>query len=315
MPNIQLSKAVTVAIFILQSFNVSGETIPVTKVKNCKIDTGYTLHSNRNIMEKTWQDVCKALGFPITKTTGGKFCVNPAGNPVYVQAGDICMDGSFKTPVDFGWCNVVTASCPNSSWTLSADQKTCFRLDDACWKNIDNVSELKLLAAIAYGESHWSDVYEEMAGIASAAIRRRDAAGFSSTNELVKVKHSFSYVVYNGNERFIKLMCGDEKNFQKAYNAAANALQYGPDYANGGCFWDGYDLKTSGVKHYKYTQGFRYSNPAHNIFSTPEPPHIPIKGRKGYYDNTYVSTAAHGKTIFWKLDEQFLQANGVLQCR
>lgn len=101
--------------------------------------------------------------------------------------------------------------CSCSTWELSIDKNTCSRPDDACWKDLENVSEEKLLAAMAYGESHWSNVYEEMAGIASAIIRRRDAAGFESVNMLVKKKPHFSYVVYNKNERFVKLMCGGEK--------------------------------------------------------------------------------------------------------
>jgi hypothetical protein len=218
-------------------------------------------------------------------------------------------------PMNFGWCESSTPSCPNSTWTLSADTKTCSRPDDACWKDIENVSEVKLLAAIAYGESHWSNVYEEMAGVASAIIRKRDAGSFSTVKELVKKQQSFSYVVYNKNERFIKVMCGDEKDFSKAYDAAINALNYGEDYSNGACYWDGYDLKVSGVKHAKYREQFRYSDPSHNIFSAPEPPHILLKGRKGILYNTkYISTITQGRTIFWKLDQKYLEAKGEKQC-
>ncbi len=304
-----------VFILLFKSINLWAETIPSSMIKNCKIDVGFTLNDHREIMEKTWQDVCAVLELPITDVPGGEFCVNPFGNPVYVQSGDLCADGAFKMPMNFGWCEEPIASCPNSSWTLSVDKMTCFRPDDACWKDIDNVSELKLLAAIAYGESHWSNVYEEMAGIASATIRRRDAAHLETVASLVKANDSFSYVVYNGNERFIKLMCGQENDFKNAYKAAENALNYGKDYSRGGCFWDGYDLKTSGAKHYKYRSGFKYSDPSHNIFSTPEPPTKKRKGRKkGYYETTYISTTTQGKTIFWKLDKQFLKANGAIQC-
>ena len=106
------------------------------------------------------------------------------------------------------------------------------------------------------------------------------------------------------------------KKLWKSVWSSSKCLDYGKDYSNDGCFWDGYDLKTSGVKHYKYRQGFRYSDPSHNIFSAPEPPHIQVKGNKGsYYDTTYISTAAQGKTIFWKLDKNFLKGEGVKQCR
>jgi hypothetical protein len=51
----------------------------------------------------------------------------------------------------------------------------CIPKKDPCWEDIDAVSEEKLLAAIAYGESHWTNNREEMFAIASATIRRRDA--------------------------------------------------------------------------------------------------------------------------------------------
>ena len=52
--------------------------------------------------------------------------------------------------------------------------------------------------------------------------------------------------------------------------------------------------------------------PLHNILSTPEPPHKRIKAEYGYYDNMYISTVAYGKTIFWKVDEQYLKARGII---
>jgi hypothetical protein len=111
-------------------------------------------------------------------------------------------------------------------------------------------------------------------------------------------------------------MCGKPERFKVAYDAAKNALAHGYDYANGGCFWDGSDLKTSGVDHAKYVAGFMYTNKSHDIFNTPEPPVKKRKGRKsGYYDITFLSTAALGRTIFWKLDDTFLKANGAKQCR
>lgn len=301
---------------LIASINIgNAETISAYKIKMYTLGHAFTFNDDRTIMENTWQEACIARHLKITKLPNASYCVSDSGQAVYPQGGDLCADGSFKIPIDFGWCNEVISECPNSTWELSIDKNTCSRPDDACWKDIDNTSEIKLLAAIAYGESHWSNVYEEMAGIASAVVRRRDAAHLETTTDLVKKNDTFSYVVYNGNERFIKLMCGDEKNFKKAYEAALNALNYGEDYSEGGCFWDGYDLKTSGNNHYKYRSGFKYSDPSHNIFSTPEPPLAKRKGhKKGFYYTTYLSTTTQGRTIFWKLDKQFLKANGAVQC-
>lgn len=80
-------------------------------------------------------------------------------------------------------------------------------------------------------------------------------------------------------------MCSDtETDFENAYNAARNAIDQGIDYANGGCFWDGYDLKTSDSKHYKYRYGFQFSKPEHNIFSVVQPPPKGKRTTTGMYD-------------------------------
>ena len=111
-------------------------------------------------------------------------------------------------------------------------------------------------------------------------------------------------------------MCAEtETNFENAYNAARNALSKGIDYANGGCFWDGYDLKTKGPHQYRYKHGFHFTNPEHNIFSLNEPRLKRKKTNKGTYDYEYESVATHGKTIFWKLNQDFLKARGRTQCQ
>lgn len=317
--------------FLLSFFafnSLYAETIPATQIQLYAVDQAFTFNDDRSIFEKTWQQACIARNLEPTTLLNGFFCLNEYGNIAgYPQMGDICVDGQFKIPGNYHWCEKTMEECPHSGWTLSDDnnslyatKKTCHRSNSSCWKNIIDVPEIKLLAAIAYGEAHASDTYEEIAGIASAIIRRRDAGKFSSVNELMKKKPTFSYVVTNKNARFIKLMCGDENDFQKAYNASENALQYGKDYSNGGCFWDGYDLKTKGSGHDKYMSGFHYTDPLHNIFSTPEPPNEKKLGKKKNgkytkYNYAYISTTTQGRTIFWKLDENFLVAKGAKQCR
>lgn len=157
-----------------------------------------------------------------------------------------------------------------------------------------------------------------MAGIASATIRRRDAAHRRSVNELVKKFPNFANVTHDGNARYKKLMCADsEEAFKKAYDAAENAIAYGEDYANGGCFWDGGDLKSRGTHHYRYRspQGFRFTNSSHNLFEVKEPPPYALTGSNGAYEYVYDSSAAHGRTIFWKYSNQFINATGASQCR
>lgn len=302
-------------ISIILSFNLLAETIASIKIQNCKMDRAYTLNGHSEIMERTWQDVCRIIGLPPTDIPGGEFCVTPAGNPVYVQPGDLCSNGDFKIPVDFGWCDEPIASCPNPSWTLSEDNETCFRPDFSCWIKIDSFTEEKLLAGITYGESSTLNNYKEMAAIAYAVIRRRDAARKPSVGALVKAYPSFSYVISDGSPRFRKLMCSEtEEGFEKPFRAARNALNKGVDYANGGCFWDGDDLKKKGIQAYRYKQGFRFTNSKHNLFNIPEPSPRNITTAEGKYNYEYESVAAYGKTIFWKLNHDFMKAKGVKQC-
>ncbi len=229
----------------------NAEAIPPIDVQNYKIDEAYTVNSDRSIMEKTWQDVCTALGLFTTNVLTGEFCVDKSGIfKANVQGGDVCANGAFKIPIRFGWCNEMLMVCPNVSWVLSEYEQTinaqrkCIRAMPACKINLNEVAEEKLLAGVAYGEASTQDNFEEMAAIASAIIRRRDAAHVSSVNALVQRYKSFSYAVYDGNERYSALMCAtSEVSFEKAYKAARNALHDGIDYSNGGCFWDGFDLK------------------------------------------------------------------------
>ena len=311
-----LNRLTVISVLLMNCMYLDAETITASMIKNTKVDEAYTLNNHREIMEKTWQDVCAVLGLPITDVPGAEACLSiPSGNWIYVQGGDVCSDGSFKVPIRFGWCTVPMVSCPNSSWTLSVDKKNCSRPDFSCIINTDAVSEEKLLAAIAYGESSTKDSYEEMAAIAYATIRRKDATHMASINELIKKYRNFTYVVTDGNPRFRKLMCSESNEFfAKAYKAAANALEKGVDYANGGCFWDGYDLKTSGSRHRKYMDGFKFTDQKHNILAVQEPPPYEKITKRGSYSHIYDSTAAHGGTIFWKLNKDFLKAKEAGQC-
>ncbi|WP_367607166.1 hypothetical protein [Legionella sp. W05-934-2] len=102
-----------------------------------------------------------------------------------------CANGSisyFNKPDNF--CDDFP-SCPDQSWTLAADKSTCTRENRPCIRDPDNVSEEPLLAAVAYAESHWSNHYEEMAGIASATLRRMKAYGYKSVSELISKDPNF----------------------------------------------------------------------------------------------------------------------------
>ncbi|HDV5730164.1 TPA: hypothetical protein RJD65_001158 [Legionella pneumophila] len=300
-------------------FNYSVEAIYLIVVPNSNggISWGYS-----------YEGACKMLGDDYfwgivpSKSVSPACYTLPSLNMIIGTDSWFCADGSisyFNTPAHF--CSD-TFECPDGSWVLSTDKSICEREDLPCIPDPQNVSEEQLLAAIAYGESHWSNIYEEMAAIASATLRSKEAKHYKTINELVKKSPNFSYVTSHPddpkrrNERYYNVMCSiDSKGVDLAYKAAQNALNHGIDYSNGACFWDGLDLKAKGTQAYRYLQGFKISQKEHNVLGVDEPPLLNKKGAKGkIYNFTYVSTAGIGKSIFWKLSDDFLVAWGGKQC-
>ncbi|NHR03890.1 hypothetical protein HA052_01650 [Chromobacterium haemolyticum] len=233
----------------------------------------------------------------------------------------------------------VLPACPDASWTLSEDGRSCSRPDPEqcvetamlapwakaapgkpcpppCKSDINAVTQEKLLAAIVYGESSVQQVKEEMYGIASAMVRKRDAwQQGGSLQKFLKKYPQYAYAVTDGNVRYKELMCAsDAKKYTQAYEAARNALAYGVDYSNGGCFWDGRDLKVKGTSAYRYIEGFKFTSPSHNVFDIAEPPAKNKRAEFGFYDYVYESTSAYGETIFWKINDRYMTARGAKQC-
>lgn len=112
-----------------------------------------------------------------------------------------------------------------------------------------------------------------------------------------------------------------------AVQAARHSLDTLPDYSGGGYFWDGADLKTNYASHPKVLLGIYFTAPEQDIYrvgskALPEDKveywHIPThkngqisKGKeRGRYTYTYEATAAHDRTVFWRLTAAFLQATG-----
>lgn len=194
--------------------------------------------------------------------------------------------------------------------------------------------EVRLLAAMAYGEASTNDVAEEMSALAHVLVRQRKARGYSDISTFVSSEKTFSYVVRDGNVRYKRFMVTDENTISKnagmaaARDAAIGALENNSDDpSNGGYFWDGADIKSNYKKHFKVKHGIRFSNPAHNIYGIEESTKLVIvtetiiKKKKGKvissetvevarYDHIYVSTAAHGGTIFWKHNPAYTKATG-----
>jgi hypothetical protein len=192
--------------------------------------------------------------------------------------------------------------------------------------------QTRLLAAMAYGESSTKDVPDEMNALASVLVRQRDARGYADIDTFAKSDKTFSFVVADGNARFKRLMKASESAIAKdpamnaAVAAAKNALSGGPDLSNGAYFWDGADIKSNYKNHFKVRQGIRFSDSSHNIYSIEESKVLVVKTKTtvkkkdgkvvekvvvevGRYDHVYLSTAAHGGTIFWKFNPDYVQLN------
>ena len=190
----------------------------------------------------------------------------------------------------------------------------------------------KLLAAVIYGEGSSSNVFEEMAGIASVLIRQANArgqqiGGFLASNEA----KTFTFVLVDGNPRYKLLSSSTDVFISKnagmstAVKAARHALTGKEDYSGGGYFWDGSDLKENFENHPKVLKGIRFAKKEHDIYDVGD---HKIKeeikywmkldkdgntiqgGERGRYDCTYESTAASGGTVFWRYTPEYIKATG-----
>ncbi len=69
------------------------------------------------------------------------------------------------------------------------------------------------------------------------------------------------------------------------------------------------------AKHKHYRKGYIFTNPLHDDLPVGNSLPAHIEGKKGSYDYTYESTAGFGQTVFWKSTKEFMNAEGVQQCR
>lgn len=189
--------------------------------------------------------------------------------------------------------------------------------------------EVRMLAAMAYGEGSTADDLQEIYALASVLRRQQLARGYASIKDFGAKDKSFSFVTSDGNHRYNKLMKATEAQIAKdpgmtlAIKAAENAYGGGVDHSNGAYFWDGADIKSNYSKHFKVRHGIKFTDPAHNIYDIKEstiPTKFLYKTTKKKVngkvvtartlidstDHTYDSTAAHGGTIFWKQSPHYL---------
>jgi hypothetical protein len=195
-----------------------------------------------------------------------------------------------------------------------------------------NSRETRLLAAIAYGEASTANDSGEIGGIAFAVMNRCRAWGRKTVAGLRAADSNYSYAWNGSNARFNQLMRSSESDIdldlgmKLAIDWAEKALlNEGPDPSNGAFWWDGLDLKSNYAHHRKVQAGFKWGAPSHNIFGVPEHQieviiywkirnkktgKIVDGGERGRYDSVWISTAAHGSTVFWQHNPDYLKATG-----
>lgn len=192
--------------------------------------------------------------------------------------------------------------------------------------------EVRLLAAIAYGEASTANDPQEIGGIAFAVANRCRAWGGKTVSQLRTADPNYAFAWDGSNVRFNRLMRAPDGEIERnpgmklAVDWARKALaDDGPDPSNGAFWWDGLDFKTRYASRPKVRDGFKWGSPSHNIFGVPEKRREVIKywrvrnkktgqivdgGERGRYDSVWVSTAAHGSTVFWRHNPDYLKANG-----
>ncbi|MBR7630435.1 hypothetical protein KAT72_15760 [Aeromonas popoffii] len=192
--------------------------------------------------------------------------------------------------------------------------------------------QTRQLAAIAYGEASTANVKDEISAIAWAVANRARAWDGKTVDELLKADPNYTYAVTDGNARYNILMESSEGDIAKdpamqhAIDSAQAALDNsGDDLSNGAFWWDGIDFKTNFKNHPKVKNGFHITDPSHNIFdvkdvSKPTTIYWKVLDKKtkkivdskirGKYEFVWESTAAYGKTIFWKHNNDYLKATG-----
>jgi len=161
--------------------------------------------------------------------------------------------------------------------------------------------------------------------------------GGKTVSALKAADPNYAYAWDGSNARFNKLMKASDAAIKEntgmslAIDWAIAALKNkGSDPSNGAFWRDGLDFKTNYNNHPKVRDGFKFGDLSHNIFNVQENKREVIvrwktKNKKtgqivdgserGRYDTVWISTAAHGSTIFWKHPTEYIKATGSKEYR
>jgi hypothetical protein len=303
---------------------VIAETIPSLQIVNYKNDLAYIITAGPEVViGSDYEDACKMLGSYgyVWKTLPSKSidpaCYSPTNMDLRGADTWYCADTTVAYyNVPWWMCSSSFKGCPSAAWKLSANGLNCTRPNPKCSATAETVSEITLIAAIVYGEAAVNGPYEEKAALANAIVRKSKSYGYASVKDYIRRRRKQISSANGKNIRFNTVMCSNVKiEYPQLYEAAINALdEKGVDYANGGCYWDGKDLKVSKKKHLHYPWGYLISDPSHDVLNVGSTPPFGETTDYGKYEYTLESTAGYGHTIFWKLTSDFMNAKRVKQC-
>lgn len=318
-----LAQIVNMLILFFCIGSLFSETIPAIPVSNYKTALAYILNTPMIVVGKDYQDACSLLdsyGYKwktIPTKNANPGCYSPIDNLVSGADTWHCADGTLAYNNTPWWsCNDFN-TCPSPSWALSSDGRHCTRKNSTCSATPATVSETQIIAAVVYGEASPNGPFEERAAIANALVRKSKAYGYATVNEFIAIRKKQIASANNKVIRFNLVMCSNvEVEYPELYDIAQNALDpSGIDYANGGCFWDGEDLKSQGAHQLHYPWGYRFTDPLHDVLGVGDTPPMNLSDTYGHYDYTFESTAGYGHTVFWKYADEFMNARKVKQCR
>lgn len=305
-------------------FSYISEYTPSIEILNYQSDLAYIITAGPEVVvAKDYKSACQHLtGWGYTwkilpHKSADPACYSATSNVLRGADTWWCADGSLAYYNIPWWYCPAFRACPNLTWSLSEDKLTCIKPTTSCTtKALDvNLSEVQLIAAIAYAEGSPNGTYEEKAAIANALVRRSKNYGYASVNDYLRAKRGHISSINDKNVRLKEVLCSTnlEYDYPLLYEIAMNALDpNGIDYSNGACFWDGIDLKTDGTEHNHFDWGYKFTNPSHDVFNVGDTP--PQNEIHPAYDFTYESTAGYGKTVFWKYTDEYLTATGRSEC-
>jgi RHS repeat-associated protein len=192
------------------------------------------------------------------------------------------------------------------------------------------IDDFHLVSSAAYAEG--SNVFKEFAAIAWTIQNYKTASG-KEYSEILNSSNPYSSAFRDGNKR-LKNYNNTEINsktslMKKAISGAIHMFSGGEDFSNGALYWDGPDFDYNNKNHFKAKKGVKFTKECHNIYGCDntfsgsggkrdpfrpayiERKWVPSGTYRGHYYHVYESTAAHGKTMFWKLTDDYKKAEGV----